>query len=227
MNNIKILVGCEESQAVTIAFRNLEIEAYSNDILMCSGNHPEWHIQGDIFQAIEKIKPTVLIAFPPCTYLSSAGLHYCNIETHGIKAIERIKKRNKAIEFFLDLYSLPIDFICLENPVGHISSNILKPSQIIHPYYFGDNDMKRTCLWLKNLPKLLHQKDNTLFETKTHLDKPKPYEVQLNKKNNVYKNRYFTDHTKNILNASNRSKTFPGIAKAMAQQWTNFLKSKI
>lgn len=224
---MSVLIACEESQIVTRAFRNLNIEAWSCDLQECSGGHPEWHLQMDVFEAVKLKEWKMMIAFPPCTYLSSAGLHYCNIERHGQKAIDRIKKRNKAIEFFLDLYSLPIEYICIENPVGHISSNILKPTQIIHPYYFGDNDMKRTALWLKNLPPLQYRKENDLFGFKTATEKPVPYQVQIRKATGQIKKRYFTDSIVNnkFRSAKEKSKTFQGIAHAMADQWSCVLEN--
>lgn len=222
---MSVLIACEESQIVTRAFRDLGFDAYSCDVQPTSGENPEWHLQMDVFEAV-KLKPwKMMIAFPPCTFLSSAGLHYCNIERHGQKAIDRIKKRNKAIEFFLDLYSLPIEHICIENPVGHISSNILKPTQIIHPYYFGDKEMKRTALWLKNLPPLHYRKENDLFGLKTATEKPVPYQVQIRKATGQIKKRYFTDSIVNnkLRSAKEKSKTFQGIAHAMAKQWSCFL----
>jgi len=207
---MKVLIGCEESQAVTKEFRKLGHEAFSCDIQDCSGGHPEWHLKGNIFDFIND-GWDLMIAHPPCTYLSSAGLHHCNIETKGRKAIDRIKKRNKAIEFFLDLWDAPIDRICLENPTGHISSTILKPTQIIHPYFFGDQDLKRTCLWLKNLPALEYRMTNDLFGEKTASDYPPPIYTDHNGKK-----RYYTDANHGSFQ---RSKTFPAIAKAMAEQW--------
>ena len=178
------------------------------------------HYQGNIFDILYNENWDVLIAFPPCTYLSSAGLFRCNIENYGVSAIERIKKRNKAIEFFLDLYNAPVKHIAIENPVGHISSTILKPTQIINPYYFGEPHLKRTCLWLKNLPALEHSKENNLFDYKTHTDNPKPLSIDKNGKK-----RYFTDHLNNnkLSTAHQRNKTFKSIANAMALQWGNFL----
>jgi len=218
---MEVLVACEESQAVTIELRKLGHKAFSCDTQDCSGEHPEWHLRMDVFEAAKLKKWDMMIAFPPCTYLSSAGLHYCNIEKHGIRAVERIKKRNKAIEFFLDLWVLPIPFICIENPLGHISSKILSPTQIIHPYYFGEPEMKRTALWLKNLPPLKYQLQDDLFGPRTGTDKPDPHQIQVNKKTGKIKKRYFTDSFVNgkFKNSKEKSKTFSVIAKAMAEQW--------
>ena len=147
-----MLIACEYSGVVRDAFTALGFDATSCDILPTESKGK--HFQGDVFEILYKENWDLLIAFPPCTYVSAAGLHHCSIEKHGTKAIERIKLRNKAIEFFLDLYNAPIKHIAIENPTGHLSSNILKPSQIIEPYYFGEQQKKRTCLWLKNLPLL-------------------------------------------------------------------------
>ena len=219
-SKIKVLIGCEYSGRVRDAFKNKGFNAWSCDILPTEIQGQ--HYQCDIFNVVNQ-KWDLFIGFPPCTYLSSAGLHYCNIEKHGIKAIERIKKRNKAIEFFLDLYSLPIKHICLENPLGHISANILKPTQIIHPYYFGEKELKRTCLWLKNLPPLEYHLQSNLFGEKTATEYPQPYQTQFCKKTGKMKNRYFTDAlgTNNSFNGINRSKIFQSIANKMADQWAD------
>ncbi|MFC0186019.1 hypothetical protein ACFFJX_27720 [Pseudarcicella hirudinis] len=146
MSEIKILVACEYSGVVRDSFNKAGFFAMSCDLLPTES--PGNHYQGSVFDILND-GWDMLIGHPPCTYLSSAGLHFCNIENHGKKAIERIIKRNQAIEFFLKMYDAPIKHICLENPIGYISANILKPTQIIHPYYFGEKEMKRTALWLK------------------------------------------------------------------------------
>jgi len=205
-----ILIACEYSGIVRSEFEKFGHHVVSCDILeteIKSNNH----YKGNVFDILYK-DWDLLIAFPPCTYLSSAGLHWCNIEKFGIDAINRIKKRNEAINFFLDLYSAPIKHICIENPCGHINTNVLKHTQIINPYYFGENSIKRTCLWLKNLPPLQHFKQNDLFNEKTHIIKPDPLSININGKR-----RHFTDAKTN--NAKVRSKTFISIAKAMAEQW--------
>lgn len=215
---MKALIACEYSGIVREAMNSVGFDATSCDILPT--DIPGKHYQGDIMDIIED-GWDILIGFPPCTYLSSAGLHLCDIEKHGLKAVERIKKRNKAIEFFLDLYSAPIKYICLENPAGHISANILKPTQIIHPYYFGEKEMKRTCLWLRNLPPLEHRKQNDLFGERTHTEIPLPLSVDTK----TGKKRYFTDAiiNKKLKDAHGRNKTFHSIANAMAMQWASFL----
>lgn len=217
---MKILVACEESQAVTKAFRAKGHEAYSCDIQECSGGHPEWHLHGDVLDYINK-GWDLMIAHPPCTYLTHAGIGYFNIDVYGDKAIERRILQLDAAKFFMKIYAAPIQKICLENPVGFIN-HWLKPTQIIHPYYFGDTHTKKTCLWLRNLPPLQHSKNNSLFFEKTHVESL-PLSVQERKPSKNYKggekkNRYFVD-SKGSHSSKERSKTFPGIAQAMADQW--------
>ena len=207
----KVLVACEESQAVCIEFRKLGHEAYSCDIQECSGGHPEWHIQGNVFDIIDD-EWDLLIGHPPCTYLSYAGTrHWSN---QG-----RVYKRLEALKFFADLWEAQIDKICLENPKGCASPTIAKYTQEIQPYYFGDRDLKTTWLWLKNLPPLVHIPEDTLFSEKTHTDYPEPHGVLYNGKKT-----YFSDGKHR--NPKLRSKTFPGIARAMAEQWGPLLKQE-
>ena len=207
---MRVLVACEESQAVTIAFREKGHEAYSCDLQECSGGHPEWHIKGDVFEVVDQ-GWDLMIAHPPCTYLSYAATSSWNNDG-------RLLLRLEALDFFAKLWLLPIEKICIENPMGCASPTIAKYSQIIQPYFFGDTESKRTCLWLKNLPKLKHQKKKNMFEESTHV-KPKIYGYYKKGKKKgmpIYGNNYlqFSEERGKI-----RSKTFPGIAKAMAQQW--------
>ena len=207
---MRVLVACEESQAVTIAFRERGHEAYSCDLQECSGGHPEWHIQGDVFEVVDQ-GWDLMIAHPPCTYLSYAATSSWNNDG-------RLLLRLEALDFFAKLWLLPIEKICIENPMGCASPTIAKYSQIIQPYFFGDTESKRTCLWLKNLPKLKHQKKKNMFEESTHV-KPKIYGYYKKGKKKgmpIYGNNYlqFSEDRGKI-----RSKTFPGIAKAMAEQW--------
>lgn len=220
----RILIGCEESQAVCIEFRKLGIEAFSCDTQECSGGHPEWHIKEDVLKVVND-GWDMMIGHPPCTYLSNAGIGWFNEEKYGEKAVKRKANRNEAMEFFMKLYNAPIKRICLENPVGYPNSVFRKPDQVIQPYFFGDAHKKGTCLWLKNLPKLIYCKADNLFETQTTVE-PKVLAIQYRKPSKYYKGgeekkRYFTDA--GLRNAKVRSKTFDGIAKAMAEQWSKVL----
>jgi site-specific DNA-cytosine methylase len=206
---MKVLVACEESQAVTIAFRERGHEAFSCDLQDCSGGYPEWHIRGDVLEIIND-RWDLMIGHPPCTYISYAGV------AHWTKP-GRIFKRLEALEFFAKLWEAPIERICLENPKGCASPTIAKYSQEIQPYYFRDPHFKTTWLWLKNLPQLKYQLQDDLFSNKSGISKPEP--IYIDKSG---KKRYFTDAMKGGNEGQkNRSKTFPGIAKAMAEQWGN------
>lgn len=204
---MKVLVACEESQAVTKELRRLGHEAYSCDIIPCSGGHPEWHLQQDVIPLL-KGKWDMIIAFPPCTYLTVTGNRWFNVERYGEKAVQRMKDREKAIEFFMQFANADCERIAIENPIGAMSTAYRKPNQIIHPYMFGDPERKGTYLWLKGLPELVP----------TNVVKPNIV---------VYKNGKGTDSPWHINTmrlpkeerAKMRSKTFPGIAKAMAEQW--------
>lgn len=221
---MKILIGCEESQIVTKAFREKGFNAFSCDIIDTSGDHPEWHIKSDVMDIIND-GWMCGIFFPPCTYLSNAGNGSFNVDMHGIKAIERHEKRAAALRFFYTLWSADIPHIAIENPVGYVN-RYLKKSQIIQPYYFGDAVQKRTCLWLKGLPNLIYSQDDNFFGKKTAVDKPKPlayYKKGPNKGKAIYFSDYF-GFSKD--RARLRSKTFPGIARAMADQWGEFLRGK-
>jgi len=204
---VRILVACEESQVVCKEFRKRGHEAFSCDILPCSGGHPEWHIQGDVLEQLDK-GWDMMIGHPPCTYISFAGTAHWN--NPG-----RVFKRLEALYFFAQLWEAPIKKICLENPKSVASPVIAKYTQEIQPYYFGDREYKTTWLWLKNLPPLVHYEHDTLFEKKTHTKKPEPYAYNLSGKA-----IHWTDwHGPSDDRGSKRSKTFLGIAKAMAEQW--------
>lgn len=222
--NLKVLVACEYSGVIRDTFNKAGFDATSCDLLPTETLGK--HYQGSVFDIINN-DWDLLIAHPPCTYLSSAGLHYCSIETHGQKAIQRIKNRNKAIDFFLDLYDAPIKHICLENPLGHISAHILKPSQIIHPYYFGEREMKRTALWLKNLPKLEYRMNDDLFGKATSSNKPEPYQIQVRRATGRIKKRYWTDaiFKGKLKTGKEKSKSFQSIADAMVNQWSDVILS--
>ena len=204
---MKVLVACEESQEVCKEFRKLGHEAYSCDIQDCSGGHPEWHIKQDVIPLLNE-KWDMIIAFPPCTFLTVTGNRWFNVERYGEKAFQRQKDREEAIKFFMAFANADCDKIAIENPIGVISTYYRKPNQIIHPYLFGDPERKATCLWLKGLPEL---KPTNIVE---------PNIIS-------YKNGKGTDspwHMNTMCfpkeeRAKLRSKTFPGIAKAMAEQW--------
>lgn len=205
---MKVLIACEESQAVTKEFRKLGHEAFSCDILPCSGGHPEWHYQQDVFEVIDK-GWDMMIAHPPCTYLSVSGARWL-YNKDGSKNEERWRNQSEALNFVQKLMDAPIDKIAIENPVSVISSNIRKPEQIIQPWMFGDEATKTTCLWLKNLPllkptKVVGKGERVVFKSgKSH---PKWYAEALS-------NAKTAEERRNL-----RSKTFPGIAKAIANQW--------
>jgi len=195
---VKILVACEESQAVTIELRNLGHEAYSCDILPQSGGHENWHIQHDVLDVIT-YGWDMMIAFPPCTHLAVSGAkHFEQKRKDG--------RQQKGIDFFMDLVNAPINKIAIENPVGIMSTVYRKPDQIIQPYFFGDPYSKTTCLWLKNLTKLEYEK-------KDNYDKG---EFVTFKSGKIMPKWY----AKSFGDGHKRSKTFSGIAKAMAEQWT-------
>lgn len=222
----KILIACEESQEVCKAFRAKGHEAYSCDLQECSGGHPEWHIQKDCLVVMYSEHWDLCIGHPPCQYLTNAGIGYFNEERYGGKAKVRAFYRQQALNFFMAMYNAPIDRICLENPVGYVN-HIIRPSQVIHPYYFGDPHKKRTCLWLKGLPQLQWRKQPDLFGCVTAVPEPQPLSVQVRKPGKHYKGgelkpRYYTDVFGGSKNSAKlRSKTFPSIAQAMADQWGN------
>lgn len=203
---MKVLVACEESQRVCIAFRNKGHEAYSCDILECSGGHPEWHIQDDVLKHLNE-NFDLIIAHPPCTYLTVAANKYYNIEKYGNKAEERKKERQKAIEFFMKFTELKCQKVCIENPIGVMSSFYCKPTQIIQPYQFGHSERKATCLWLKGLPAL----------KPTNIVTPDIIKLKSGKTDSRL--HYETLNLPAKERAKIRSKTFEGIALAMAEQW--------
>jgi len=212
----KVLIACEESQAVTIAFRKLGFEAYSCDILPCTGGHPEWHYQQDVFEVINK-GWDLMIAHPPCTYLSVSGAkHLYNKD--GSPNEERYQNQREALLFVKKLMDANIISIAIENLISVISSKLCKPDQIVQPYWFGDSASKSTCLWLKNLPKL---------EPTNMVDKGK-FKEWVGKNGKIKKQPmwYYEALTKAKTTEERRglrSKTFQGIADAMADQWGNYI----
>lgn len=197
---MKILVACEESQAVCIAFRSRGHEAYSCDILPCSGGHPEWHIQQDIVPLLEQ-EWDMIIAFPPCTHLAVSGAAW-------FEQKRKDGRQQEGINFFMRFANAKCPKIVIENPVGIMSSIYRKPDQIIQPYEFGEPFSKKTCLWLKGLPKLkgtkLVEKGERITFT-SGKSMPKWY-------SDAFK---LSPKERSIV----RSKTFQGIADAMAKQW--------
>jgi len=189
-------------------------EAYSCDILECSGGHPEWHIHGDVLEQLGR-GWDMMIGFPPCTYISYAGTAYWNDPG-------RLEKRLEALAFFAKLWIAPIQMICLENPKSCASPAIAKYSQEIQPYYFGDPHLKTTWLWLKGLPKLEYKTRPDLFGDKTACQKPEPIYISKNGKN-----LYTTDARSGSREDTQklRARFWPGIASAMAQQWAGLLES--
>ena len=217
---MKVLVACEESQAVTIELRRLGHEAYSCDIIECSGGHPEWHIQQDVLPLLggkcsfktcdgteHKVdgKWDMIIAHPPCTYLTVSGNRWFDVVKYGYDAQKRWDDRCVAICFFLSFAYADCDKIAIENPIGCMSRLYRKPNQIIQPFQFGHPYTKQTCLWLKGLP---------ILQPTDVLERPAEDWV----------NQSFTPEGryggfKNFDTPRERSKTFPCIAKAMAEQW--------
>lgn len=204
---MKLLTACEESQAVCKEFRKIGHEAFSCDILPCSGGHPEWHIQGDVLKVIND-GWDMMIAFPPCTHLAVSGARW-------FKEKQKDGRQQKGINFFMQIVNAPIERIAVENPVGIMSKLYREPDQIIQPYYFGDEAQKTTCLWLKNLPLLYHNDKPNLFDLNvTHVGKGEFVTFKSGKR----MSKWFAD---SFGDGHLRSKTFPGIAKAMAKQWGN------
>ncbi len=195
---MKILVACEESQVVTIAFRRKGHEAFSCDIVDCSGGYPQWHIKDDVRNVLFNNDWDMLIAHPPCTYLSRVVASHLN--PNGKLNVDRYIKGLEAKEFFMMFYNANIKYICIENPIPMKIFNLPMYSQIVQPYEFGHYYSKSTCLWLINLPGLI---SNDLIN----------YQNVITTKNSKWYNSGGIDRQKN------RSKTFPGIAKAMAEQW--------
>lgn len=205
---MKILIACEESQRVCVEFRKLGHEAFSCDLEPCSGGFPEWHIQSDVVPLLQD-KWDLIIAFPPCTYLTITGNRWFNVDRYGDNALKRYSLRNDAIEFFMMFANANCDKIAIENPIGVMSTFYRKPDQIIHPYMFGDPERKSTCLWLKGLPCLVPTNivDPDIIYYKNGKGSDSPW--HMNTMNLPPKER-----------AKVRSKTYPGIAKAMATQWS-------
>jgi DNA (cytosine-5)-methyltransferase 1 len=235
---LNVLVACEESQRVCTEFRKLGHNAYSCDILPCSGGHPEWHFKQDVLAVIRDkggVLETgescfidgdwdIMIAHPPCTYLAVSGARWFYHPDDKDLPVEqrrphprfpnRAADREEAAEFFMSLINAPIDHIAVENPIGVMNTRYRKADQIVQPYYFGDEASKATCLWLKNLP-LLEPTNivgkGEMVELSSGKRLPKWYSDALSKAKTPEERRNL------------RSKTFPGFAKAIAEQWSEYL----
>lgn len=199
---MRVLVACEESQRVCIEFRKLGHEAYSCDIEPCSGGHPEWHIQADATQLL-KMKWDMILAFPPCTYISNAGASWLYPQK-GVLNQERYEKGLQAKEFFMQFYNADCPKIAIENPIPTRIYELPRYTQTIQPYEFGHPYSKKTCLWLKGLPEL------------------KPTEIISGEITPWVASG--SGHARgksgtNFRDGKTRAKTFEGIAKAMAEQW--------
>lgn len=202
---MNILIACERSGTVRNAFAAKGHFVVSADLH--PSDHPGNHFQGDVLQ-ITTLKWDMMIAFPPCKYLSYAGNKYWNEPG-------RKEKREEALKFFKLLYEQDIPRICIENPIGYPIKAFRPPDQVIHPYFFGDRYFKRTCLWLKNLPPLHHSPVNTLFWQRSHTEKPAPVYITRSGKPIHTTEAIGTQKHREYL----RAKTFQAIANAMADQW--------
>ncbi len=207
---MKILIACEESQTVLAEIKKLHPnwDVYSCDLLPCSGAYPSLHLQQDVTDLLKQ-KWDMIIAFPPCTYLTVTGNRWFNIERYGDKARQRHEDRKKAIDFFMMFANADCDKIVIENPIGIMSTHYKKPSQIVNPYEFGEPYEKKTCLWIKGLPNLIP----------TNVVEPLP---RVKFKSGKTMAKWYSDAWKlpKQERAKIRSKTFVGMAKAMADQWT-------
>lgn len=213
--DIRILVACEESQAVCRAFVERGFDAYSCDLQDCSGDMPERHIKGDCFEAIAASHYDLIIAHPPCTFLAVCGNRWMK-DKNGMINASRMQDRLNALEFFGRFLDLDVPFVAIENPIGVASTHFRKPDQIIEPWQFGESFSKKTCLWLKNLPKL----------TPTNIvDKGEIVTFESGKKMPKWYADFWSLPKEERQKM--RSKTFKGIAKAMAEQWGDYLEENL
>ena len=200
----KVLVACEESQAVVKELRHIGIESFSCDIEPCSGGHPEWHLQTDVLPLLNDDWDMIL-AFPPCTHIATSGArHFAKKCADG--------RQQQGIDFFMEFTNLRCPKVAIENPVGIMSTIWRKPDQIIQPYQFGDSARKTTCIWLKGLPALIPT--NIVDQGEV---------IKGGNKFPMPKWTYDTAGLPPKERSRARSKTFPGIAKAMAIQWGGIL----
>lgn len=210
---IKVLIACEESQVVCKAFRSLGHEAYSCDILPCSGGELEWHIHDDVLNHLDS-GWDLIVAHPPCTYLTTTANRWM-LEKYASRFPERREQRADAIKFFMTIANAKCNHIAIENPVGIMSSIWRKPDQYVHPYHFGDAESKKTGFWLKGLPKLIPT------------EKVTPEMVNHKNGERDSKWHYKTRNLSPEIRRIERSKTFPGIANAIATQWGEFVLKSI
>lgn len=204
MKILKVLVACEESQVVCKAFRELGHESYSNDVIECSGGHPEWHLQMDCFEAIKLKKWDLMIAHPPCTHLAVSGAAW-------FEQKRKDGRQQQGIDFFMKLTQTNIKHWCIENPVCIMSNIYRKPDQIIQPYEYGHTETKKTCLWLSDLPLL---KSTNIVE---------PVYIIAKDGKRYSPTHYMWQGKTKDERSKQRSKTFTGIAEAMAKQWSAFI----
>ena len=226
---MNILIACEESQVIANLFRENGFNAFSCDIQECSGGRPEWHIHTDCLKIINGFcefwtqdgkyhyfpyKWDLIIAHPPCTYLTVTGNKWFKPE-YAERFPNRQQQRDDAIKFFMDFVNADCEHIAIENPVGVMSTKYRKPDQYIQPYYFGDADRKKTGLWLKGLPLLKPTKfvEPELVVLKSGKTMSKAY-------SNAWS---LTPEERSKV----RSKTYNGIAKAMVEQWGKYLKGDL
>ena len=200
---MRILIACEESQTIAKAFRDLGHDAFSCDLSECSGGYPEWHIQGDAIEIAYTQEWDLMVAHPPCQFLAVSGARWM-YNDDGSRNEDRWQKQVQALDFVQRLMDAPIEKIAIENPVSVISTKIRKPDQIIQPWMFGDEATKTTCLWLKNLSPL----------TPTDIVGKGEFYISPSGKKLP---RWYSDNK----NPKSRSKTFKGIANAIANQWSN------
>lgn len=205
MKKLNILLGCEESQAVCQEFRRLGHEAFSNDVIDCSGGHPEWHLKMDVYDAVNLYKWDAAIFFTPCTYSCNSGVRWLAKDGRIINH-ERYNLMLEYAGMLKNMLSSYIPFVACENPIPHkYALEVIgrKYDQIIQPWQFGHGESKATCLWLKNLPKL------------------KPTEIVEGREQRIWRLPPGEERAKE------RSKTYPGIARAMAEQWSEYLINQL
>jgi hypothetical protein len=189
--SISVLIACEESGVVTQAFRDLGVDAWSCDVLPTSGRLPQYHIQEPL-DRVDRTRFGALIGFPPCTHLASSGARW-------FKDKQKDGRQQAGIDFFMDVVDNGLEYMCVENPIGIMSTQFRKPDQIIQPWMFGHGETKSTCLWLRGFPPLIPTNIVDGREARIHKMPPSPERSKL------------------------RSKTYQGIACAMADQWSPYL----